>query len=97
MKMRHFHLLHVILAIVLLTLTLSLFKNNSYCFSFNLIFGYKLIILYYVFFVDGEIKLTYLLTFNVTNFFQSFSLTIATSFLELFNDKNKKHLPIKKN
>ena len=33
-------------------------------FYFNLIFGYKLVILIYFFFVHGEIKLTYLLTCN---------------------------------
>ena len=29
-------------------------------FNFNLLFGYKLVILIYFFFVNGEIKLTYL-------------------------------------
>ena len=33
-------------------------------FYFNLIFGYKLVILIYFFFVHGEIKLTYLMTQN---------------------------------
>ena len=32
-------------------------------FYFNLIFGYKPVILIYFFFVHGEIKHTYLLTF----------------------------------
>ena len=35
-------------------------------FYFNLIFEYKLVILIYFFFVNGEIKLTYLLTYLLT-------------------------------
>ena len=35
-------------------------------YYFNLIFGFKLVILIYFFFVDGEIKLTYLLTYLLT-------------------------------
>ena len=36
-------------------------------FYFNQIFGFKLVILHYFFFVHGEINLTYLLTFFVEN------------------------------
>ena len=37
------------------------FKYNCYCFFLNLIFGYKLVILHYFFFVHGKIKLTHIL------------------------------------
>ena len=36
-------------------------------FYFNLIFEYKLVILFYFFFVYGEIKLTYLLTYLLSD------------------------------
>ena len=35
-------------------------------FYFNLIFGYKLVILIYFYFVHSEIKLTYLLKYNIS-------------------------------
>ena len=67
----------------LLTLTLALFKNNSYCFFNKLNFWKQTYEFILRCLVHDEIKRTYLLTVNVTNFFQCFTPTIATSFLEL--------------
>ena len=51
----------------------TFFNISCFYYFFNLIFGFKLVILIHFFFVNGKIKLTYLLTYLVSGFVLRYS------------------------